>query len=349
MNQYDKAWEIKQKCDETGVIETPSILSSTLKLCMAKGDVDKAIKVLNTLESKHPRFKVDAYKRIDLLTLLITKDRLDEAKEMAAKYPQNRSNTVGFSQNVWNLLNMASQYGTKNGTQESISAEFLDVLIKKGYCEPSKTLYGTVVKEHLDKHDIMKAIETFEHCVTNYRKTPQLLTLLISLVDMVNSNKASDFGLSNEKAVESLQHVINLAKQVHGPENANVNVIMAFASLGRVQQLRKILINPDIKFNDQLLMKNIEHLKNQSKTDVVLTIARSARGLNYASLSEEKLYEMVLSHYVRKNDCESAVDLFENMQIDTETPISKKFCITLTELLTKNKKSLPTTLKIKAH
>lgn len=119
---------------------------------------------------------------------------------------------------------------------------------------------------------------------------------------------------------------------------------MAFALAGKENQLRKILLNPVVKFNSDVLFNSIKYLKNRSKISAVVSIARCARGLQ--SLSEEKLYEILLDDFVRSNDYASAIELYEEIQQNESQQVSRKFNRTLADLLAKNNQPLPEKLKI---
>lgn len=350
LEQYDQALEVKKECDKTGVLETPAVLSTLIKLWTATKNSDKALEVLETVQTRHPKFKLDAYKVIDLVTLLITESRLKEAKALVDDLPkwQGKSTTY-ISSNLWHLLNEAAQHGIKNGSKENVSSQFLKVLIGKGYCEHSNTLLGTVIKEYLEKKQIHEAVAAFGQYVEHYQKTPQTLTLLTLLIELSNAESCSEYSITKDEAVGYIQHLIDLVKEVHGTENTNVNIILAFACAGNEQQLRKILMNPVVKFNVDVLLKSLNYLKDRARIEAIVALARSARGLQHESLEEEKLYEMLLSDFVRTNDYAAAIRLYEQMQSDDNSLISKKFSRTLADLLSKNNQPLPEQLQVKAY
>lgn len=337
--------EIKEECDKTGVVETPAMLSTLLKLWTAVKNEDNALKTLQQLQTKHPNFKVDEYKIIDLATLLLSKDRLDDTKTLINKlHPIKGSKTSYMSSNVWTFLNTASEYSVKHGMHDSLTGYFLKTLIGKGYCEHSNTLLGTVIKEYLEKKRIHEAVATFEHYVKEYQKTPQCVSLLTILIELSNSDDISRFDVSRQEAIEYIQRVIDLTKEIHGTENANVNVILSFALAGNENQLRKILLNPVVKFNSDILLNSIKYLKNRSKINAVVSIARCARGLH--SLNGEKLYEFLLDDFVRSNDYASAIELYEEIQQNESKLVSRKFNRTLADLLAKNNQPLPEKLGV---
>lgn len=351
LGQFDRALEVKMQCDQTGVIETPAILSTLIKLWTATDNVDKALDVFRTLKEHHPNFSLDSYKVIDLATLLINKSRLDDARQLIVDLPPYKStkSITSLTKNIWQLLSAAAQYSVEKGINDNVSEQLLRVLIEKRYAEHTNTLLGAVIKEHLDKNEIHKAIAVFKQYATDYQKTPQTTTLLTLLIEISNDEKCSEYSLTKPEAVEYLQEIIDLVKTVHGSENANVSVIVAFASAGKEEQLRKILMNPAVNINIDILLKTLNYLKDRAKIEVIVALARSARGLNHACLEEEKLYEILLSDYVRRNDYAAAVQLYEQIQCNDSGVISRKFNKTLVDLLVRNSQPIPETLRVKAY
>lgn len=350
LEQYDRALRVKKMCDQNGVLETPAMLSTLIKLWTATNNVDKALEVLQILQNKHSTFKTDSYKLIDLATLLITESRIDDAQNFIEDLPPNKDKRISYmTANIWRLLNAAGEYSVKTCNDENLAGHFLNILTKKGYCDLSSTFLGTVIKEYLDKKEIHEAVATFECFVKQHKKTPQSVSLLTALIELSNNDNESDVSVSKEEAIQLLQRVIELMKEVHESENVNVNIILAFACAGNEQQLRKILINPAVKFNADRLLKDLEYLKNRNKIKAVVAIARSAKGLQHTFLNEEKLYEFLLSDFVRTNDYAAALQLYEELQQDDNSLISKRFHRTLAELLEKNNQPLPEKLKIKTY
>lgn len=146
-------------------------------------------------------------------------------------------------------MNATAEYDAKHATQKNIAAKFLTKLKEHGFCHYTNILLGTVLKEFMDKKNVHDAFATIEHFAKHYRKTPQYLNLLTLLVQLSNSENNSEYSASKEETVEYIQRVSDCIKDIHGTENADVNVILLFALAGYEQQLSKILINPTVKFN----------------------------------------------------------------------------------------------------
>lgn len=345
--RYYDAIAIKKQCDECGVLETPAMLSSLLKLWTATKDEIKALQVLRTLQNKHPNFKVDTWKVIDLATLLVQKNRTDVALKVVIHNlgACRDSDVTHYSVNIWNLLNATAEFGAIHALEDNLTQKFLEKLNGQGYCEYTNNLLGPVIRECLEKKNIHDAVTAFEHYAKNHRKTPQSLNLLTLLVQLSSGEQNLEYLVKKEEAIEYLQRVLELSKEIHGDENSNINIILAFALAGYEQPLRKILINPTVKFNADTLLKNLYYLKGQSKIRAVVTIASSAKGL--PCLSGAELFEILLNDFVRTNDYASAIQLYEEIQA-AGVGLSKKFSKTLTELLTKNNQPLPDQLKIKS-
>lgn len=350
LEQWNRAMEIKKKCDQVGVIETPAMLSMLLRMWTATKNIQKAQEVIEKLQKKYPDFKVDAFKIVDYAKLLITEDRFEDAVKLLENLTPNEfKNTEWISSNIWHLLNAASEYGVKKNIDKSISEPLLQTLVAKGYCVYSNALLGVVIKEYLDKKQIREAVRAFEQFTEKHKKTPQTLTLLTKLIELSNSNSLEEYSVSKDETIGFIQHIIDLSKEIHGAENTNVQVIMAFACSGNENQLRKIFMNPSIQFNPVQLLKSVDYLRGMSKIGPLVTIARSARGLQHTYLEEDKLYELLLSEFVRSNDFTSAIQLYEQMQRDDDSLISNKFCDRLAEFLKKNNQPLPVGLRSKGH
>lgn len=350
LEQYTQALDVKKQCDEAGVIETPAVLSTLIKLWTATNQTDKALSTLENLQKNHPNFKIDVHKIVDLATVLITENRLDDAKKLIHNLTKaNGKSQTYISYNLWHLLNAASEYGVSNKITENISGQLLRILIDKGYCEQSNTLLGTVIKEYLDKKQIHEAVAAFEQYVNLYNKTPQSLSLLTLLIELSNSEDLTEYSITRDEAIEFIQQIIELQRGIYGTENTNVSIILAFACAGNEQQLRKILMNPVVKFNVDVLLKSLVYLKDRARIDAVVSLARSARGLQHDSINEEKLYEFLLSDFVRTNDYAAAIQLYEQLQNDDNTLMSRKFCKTLADLLEKNNQPLPDRLRIRNY
>lgn len=320
------------------------MLIMSLSLWIQTKNVEKALKTLNALR-KYPDAQISAQNIINLAVLLVVKDRLIEAKQLIEYFEAKKKGEMVPGNCMWNLLNAAAEYSIRHNEQQNNADQFLKILMSKGFCGYLNDLYCIVIREYIDKNQIQEAVTIMEECAKKFKKTPSNGMLLSHLIELTYGEKKSESTISKEMAKLYLLRTTNAMKSVHGPQNANSDVIVTFARSKNEIQLRKMLMEPEMEFNSKQLFKTIIFFKGQSRIDTIITIARSARGLNHETLSEKKLYEFVLDDYVHSDDYVLALQLYEEIQKDEKSVISEKFCQTLVELLTKHKQSIPDTLK----
>lgn len=351
-NKLDRAIEVRKLCDENNVADTPPMISQSVKLWTSVEDADKALQALHELSKRFPKFPIDGYKIVDLAALLVAKDRLDEAKQIIRQFARsnNKTNVNYMTNNIWRLLSAVCEHASKNGTAENQTEQLLNDLVKDGYCKYSSPFLALVIKEHMNKMDIHGAVAAFERFANEYNETPQMVMLLTNLIKISNiADEASHplgYEITKQQAIDYLQRVIDTSLTVHDPEKANVNVVLAFASAGSEQQLRRILMNPAVKLDEYNLKKSLDYLKDHINIDAVVTLARCARGLQHEILNEENLFGMLLTHFSQTNDYQSALDFYERFNQDGDLKLSPKFGKALADLLMKNDQKLPDKLQI---
>lgn len=343
--QFDEAIQIKRECDEAGVYETPAILSSLLTLWNKTKDADKGLQVIQNLQENHPNATIPVYKVINLAELLVSTDRLEEAKMLIKHFDcYKKTNILPVSCMLY-LLKAARDYSMRHNKKENIAQQFSKLLTEKGHCKYSNELSSVIVLEYIDKKEIFQALAFFENCAKIFKKTPQVRGLLTVLINLSCGEENSMFDISPKQADECLQRMITVLKQIHGIENANSEVIKTFAVIGKEQHLRQILMNPKIKCNSKHLLNGLIFLKGITRISATVAIGRCSRGLQHESLTEENLYEFILDDYVHSDDFDSARQFYEEILKDEKSFISKKFCKTLAKLLAKNNQSIPDELK----
>lgn len=351
-NRLDRAVELLKKCDEAGVVDTPAMLSTKLKLFTSIKDANKALSVLRKLQKNSPKFRIDVYKIVDLATLLITDDRIDEANEVLEEFSAFNKNTniKYMSNNVWRLLNAVCEHATENQSEENLTEKQLAALVKLNYCKYTNAFLAVVMKEYLNKNDIKNAVLAFKRFASEHRTTPYMVMLLTKLIEIANCSENAehpmDYNVTKQEASECLQNVIDTTNDVHGAGNANVNVILAFACAGTEQQLRRILMNPALKFDGNNLETSLQYFKDQLRIDAIIMLARCSRGLQHKLLNEENLYGLLLKHFSITNDYESALDFYERFSQDGELRLAPKFGKALVDLLIKNEQNVPDKLRL---
>lgn len=347
--KLDRALEIKKKCDAQKVDASPGMLACIFDIYVRTKKIDDASFALRKLNQKYPGFLVDEHKIIDFAAVLVEFGQIEEAKKILRLRAQvaNIRGGDSINKNIWNLLNLLASRAKVNNTLTNETKDFFLFLNKLGYCGYHNSVVGPIIKEHLNKNDVRSAIAEFKSFCQNHRVTPlqrQLLTLLVDISNNEESQK--QYGLTQDEARQLLQEVIVSATSVHGPASTNIALIVAFAEAGTDKQLRKMLIDPKVRISPEILRKQCEYLNSNKKLDALLKLARCSRGINH--FREQDVYNMILDTLVKENDCEGALNLFENLVADDELKISSEFSNTLIALLKKNNLEPPTNVALYA-
>lgn len=351
--KYKRALEIQQLCEEKNVALSPGMVACSFELMIRTKNLDGAAKAAEKMAKLYPTFQLDEHKIIDWAALLVESGKVQQAKEMLRKRATNAiRGGAGIQKNVWQLLaNMAAIAGADlpdNPTNQS--KEFLELLCELGFCEKqNNTLLGPIIREHLLKGEIKEAIREFNDIAKTHRRTPLQFELLSTLIRISNSESTvptTDTDMTEAKAL--LEEVMQTTSSIHGPVNANVSLVVAFAQSGTEKQLRKILIDPSVQVNMELILKQCEYICNAGSVEPLLMLAKCSRGLS-GNVREQDFYNLILSYYVRQNDFMAALGLFDRIAADDEFKLTAEFTRNLIGLLEKNHLEVPSNVKMMAR
>ncbi|KAJ6635744.1 Leucine-rich PPR motif-containing protein, mitochondrial [Pseudolycoriella hygida] len=346
--KLERALEVHQLCKTNNVDFSPGMLSSILDLMIRTKNLNEAETTLAQLKKSYPAFSIDEFKVIDLASLMIENDRVKDAKEILEE--RAKSKVLGGTQsskNIWALLTNAAAFGARSGSTDHQSEEFLQFLVQLGYCTNHNTLLGPIIREHLLKNQLRNAMTQFENVATKHKKTPMHFELMTKLIEVLNSN-ADVVDISPIEAKEMLAKIMNIVTSVHGSPNAHVSLVVAFAKAGTEAQLRKVLINPNLELNPEMLVKQCEYLSVSSGEAPIFKLAKCSRGLGRISswIKEQDLYNLLLDEYTRGNNYTAAMALFERITEDEEFRPSRDFSRKVADLLEKNNLELPSVLEM---
>lgn len=330
------------------VIETSVFLSQCLQMYTAIQEIDNAFEAFNKLKTIYPYFVIDEFKLIDFASLLIKEDRFNEAIDVLKTIKANKRNGIyeNLVNNVYRILDAAREYGVRNKTNENMAEKILNILLEKQVCKSSTINLGHIVKEYIEKKDMHAAVASHAKSAELFNETPQMVTLTTELLKIGNAtDETNEFNLSKTDARKYLQKIIEISCSVHGTERANVNVILSFAHSGNDEQLRKIMLDPTIKFDEKHLLKALNYFKSERRIDIVVAIIRSARGTAHTLFSPEKMFGLFLSHFVRENDPKSALQFYDDLLKTYGENIPKETAKALAEFLKSNNENVPKELQ----
>lgn len=341
--------EVRELCDRENVIDSPAMLAATVELMTQVKNVDQALGTLNDLQRHFPNFVIDDYKILDLATLLVEQHKMEEAKNLLTDHAKIAKPKPGkhIIKNVRDLLTTAANIAVKNNTAENVSNSLLHFLVDSGYCSYNNITLGPATKEYIDKRDISNAVNTFLKSTQEYKKTPQQVFMMSLLIAIANNEELQQiYNVNATQANNYLKDIVEAAKEIHPAAAINTNLIVAVSESGTEQQLRKLLMNPSVTFDAEILTKTLAFHSSAGKATTIVNLARCCRGLRHQSIKEQDLYDLLLGDFIRQNDFDAALKFFDQILIDKEVKLSKKFIMNLTALLEKNNLEIPSSIKL---
>lgn len=342
--RYEKALQLKVKCDELAMNFSPGMLASCIELYTKSDLINDAQQVWAELEEKFPEFVIDEHKAIDFATFLIKHDMVERAKEILLK--RAKRNVIGENnnKNVWHLLNALAEQGTNKQANHSIKA-FLDFLVKLKYCRHTNTLLGPLVRERLLKKDLRGAVSEYKDILKRHRKTPLNLELMTILVSIKNGQNDGYGEFTETEVMEMIGDVFKAVEHVHGLAPAKTSLLFATAEGGTDKQVRKILMDPSVRVDPQALQRQCEYLGKSGKTEPLLRLIKSSRGLPHSVINEQQLWCVLMQTLAKQNHIDEAVRLFDQLLEEDEFKVNKEIAEIVIDLLKRNNLELPPRLQ----
>uniref|UniRef100_A0A182MJ40 Pentacotripeptide-repeat region of PRORP domain-containing protein n=1 Tax=Anopheles culicifacies TaxID=139723 RepID=A0A182MJ40_9DIPT len=350
--RYKRALELKQKCDQAKVDQSSGMLASIIELYTKVGDPVQAGRTLEQLRKQFPGFIVDEHKIIDYAALLVERGQLDGARKILRERATTGGKLRGVEdgstgKNIWNLLTNTAQWAASTGQKttppNNTTQQLLDFLVELGYCNYDNALLGPVLREYLLAGDNRTAVKEFQRIAKDKRRTPLQLEIITLLVELTNGQENGDITPAEAKTL--LSETIQIVSQIHGPVNTNNTLIVALAVAGTEAQLRRMLINPEVRINHEYILTQCEFLVGSGKLEPVLRLAKCSKGL--ANVRESDFLQLALTQYVRENNCEAAVQLFQRLLDEgDELKVTTEFARKLSDLLEANNFEIPVGLQL---
>nr|XP_026486597.1 leucine-rich PPR motif-containing protein, mitochondrial-like [Vanessa tameamea] len=338
------AREILDKCQTEGVFLSAGMKASIFDLHVKLGELDLAEIALADLNKSSPNFTLDEYKVIDFATLMVYRKKIKKAFELINEQSKKRRIKGGrnISMNCWRLMDATAAQGSPADTRH-----MLELLTSLRYCRPDNTMLGPLVRVHLKSGNLEEAVKEFVKLSEKYKKTPLKHELLCKILKAMSDGKTEDTFIENEKANGKLnrlvQTILNVNKQIHGPGDVQLTLIAALADVGYKKTLRKLFLDPTIKFHPDALMRHCERFADEKKVEALEAIGECARDLRHINV--EEIYNMILEVFQRDDKCQEALSLWYKMQENEIIP-SQKFVRNLCSMCKANNKHIPSDLSI---
>ncbi|XP_059619748.1 leucine-rich PPR motif-containing protein, mitochondrial [Phlebotomus argentipes] len=346
-NKLDRAIEVKKLCDERQVDLSPGMLASIFDLHVKTKNLLEAEWTWLELKRKYPGFAVDEHKVINFASFLVEKGFVDEAKKVltmrAATKIRGGNNNL---KNVWQLLTNVAQHAVKTDKASGEVKNFLRFLVNLNYCDYHNTVLGPVVREHILRGDLPRAVAEFKDIARRFKKTPLKLELMTLILEVSNGkHDPAKFRTDKDALPKMMEEIMDAVAKIYGTANSQMTLIFALAEGGTDNQLRKLLIDPQFRINQELFQKQCDYLSDARKVEPLVRLARCTRGLGYL-IKEQDMYSMLLKSFVQDNNHEAALELFDKICEDDELKLDRNFVQTIVDLLTRNNIDIPARVAI---
>lgn len=302
--------------------QSPPVLAQALELFCSMENMEAAEYCLNQFKEHCQDAGLDSMKVLSFATLLVKKDRLEEAMKTIVEVPvldDNEKLSRGLKTKVRGLLEAIAETKHVENTHQ-----LFNLLKSKNYIVFDNYSLGPLVKVHILRNEIDKAMEAFERLSEEYKCTPYKNVLASALIDAEDAN--------------SLQKLTDLCTEIHGESNALVDLAMLFLEAGRPIQARKILETSGIQMFNDKITSAVRHFDVMGKPECLEMLSKISRGI--VRIDRGHLYDALLEVYNAKNDWQKGLSLWTEMQEIDVQPTSY-FLQTLSSLLMRHQQPVP--------
>ncbi|KAJ8735797.1 hypothetical protein PYW07_007417 [Mythimna separata] len=335
------AREIAAKCQKEGVFLSAGMKAAIFDLHVKLGELDLAEMALADLNKTSPNFTLDEYKVIDFATLMVYRKKVHQAFDLITEQSKKRNVMGGRSiaLNCWRLLDATAAHASHVEVHK-----MFELLTTYKYCKPTNVMLGPLIRVHMKNDNLQEAVNEFTHLAKKYNKTPLKHELMCKILTTMSDGQTEDNFLTNEKVGghgrlnKLVQIVLNVDKQVHGPGDVQLTVIGALAEVGYKKTLRKMFLDPSVKFHPDAIIRRCERFADEKKISALEAIAECARDIRHIDSLE--IYDMILDVLQRDDNCNEALALWARMQ-DADIQPSQKFIRNLVSMIKANNREVP--------
>lgn len=298
---------------------TNGVYAQMLDLYAIHSNLEKAFLFLEKIRHNSlEKFALDESKIIRLSHELVKAGRFEDGIKILEDIPIERhpgEKRFSFASLVWRFLNFLAE----GGKVVELNKLF-DTLVAREFIEVNNVFLGPLIKVHLVRNELEKALEKFEWCVKHFKATPWKSELACRLIEAEDADK--------------LQKLTDLSTTVHGEVNSLYDLVFAFVECGRIRQARKILETPGLQNRPQRINTACERYQQEGLIVPLEGLKDATKDLNHIDRSD--IYYQLLLSYIKQNDSEKALGLWTQLQEEDLAP-TDQFLNTLgTHLKSKN-------------
>ncbi|XP_055375539.1 leucine-rich PPR motif-containing protein, mitochondrial [Condylostylus longicornis] len=298
------------------------IYAMIIDLNCQNGNLSAALELYEKLRSKEPDFTLDNIKVIKIAELMVKENKFEEAVEFVKKNKKDNlpeEPSFNYTTTCWRLLNHLAEQGEVEKLQK-----FFETLVESNYIVPNNVLLGPLIKVHLVKNDVKKAIEVFEIVCTKYKTTPWKNELACRLIQVEDA--------------QNLQRLTDLSTSIHGEVNSLYDLVFSFVECGRIRQARKILETPGLRNRPQRINSACERYHQEGMVQPLEGLVEATKDLNH--IDRNNIFYNLLLSYCKEDQPEKALGLWTKMQEEDITP-SDQFLLKLADFLKSKNVEIP--------
>ncbi|KAH1027735.1 hypothetical protein HUJ05_001189 [Dendroctonus ponderosae] len=296
--------ELRELFRQSGYSESAGMKSAIMHSYIVGEQLDEAINLYDELKLSHPDFKLDNYKIIDLVKLLVENNRFNEGvsiiNEQSSKSKQ-AGNIQAIQRNCRALLKACK-------TEEQVE-EMFALLMKNGLCVACNVTLGPLIEICLKTGQTGKAVERYIELSQKYKCTPFQLEILKAV--------------SKEQNSAVLDRLLKATEAVHGSAAAQLGLIAALAENGQQNALRNALLNMTRPI-DRLLEKRCARWAEERKLEPLQCLANASSRLKHSYVDIDVIHNSIIDIYDINNDCDGALAFFDSVSDEKSSQLAKR-------------------------
>lgn len=295
-----KALELKAKYESDMVAGGYVAL---IKLCCRHDNAEDALNLKQEFDRLDSSAVLHTGSYIDLVKVLGKHGRLQDAinilKEMKEKDVPIQDRTV---MSFFHILNAAALRGEIETVQQLHEA-----IVTVGLAKPSSILSSPLVTVHLEKGDVLAALEAMIVCCEKYKVLPKVHDVLCKLIE--------------KGETDLIQKAMDFVSQEQGEMMMLYDIFFAFLQTGNYKEAKKIMETPGIRARPIKLQWFCHNciINNQRKTLEKLVELTQ----NLFECDRDQLYYSLLTLHKRNGDWQRADAVWNKMQEENIIPREK--------------------------
>ena len=314
-NDAKRIYEILEELNSKNMKFSPGMRIALFDFYTKNKMIKEASMELQEIQSRFPNFRIDNFKILQFVLLLLEANMVEGAFNVIKDCRQinHKPDIVLLCSKVLSLL--------ARGDYFVHTEKMLQLLTEKEYCtHKSNSLLKWIVVGPLLRGDIESAVKVFRRCVNEYNKTPAKQELLTELVKQASK--------SSPQHNQLLQDVYGLIDKVHGHNVTVTNLAISLALCNKTNELRSLIEKENISADR--LLSQVQYLKEDDIVKASWTMLEVGGEIFKGDL--EPMCYLILTIYNEQSDCKSAVELEEKMRKNGVTP-GEDFRVVFTALL----------------